>query len=81
MSQSEQSVKCASEQLMTQNWEEINTLTEKLKEANELKQNLQNQLDAYQQKGDLICLDCTQFSDRLRFQTPYLLFQFNVQAT
>ena len=52
MSQSEQSVKCASEQLMTQNWEEINTLTEKLKEANEQKLSLQNQLDTYQQKGE-----------------------------
>ena len=51
MSQSEQSVKCASEQLITQNWEEITTLTEKLKEANEQRQNLQDQLDMFQQKG------------------------------
>ena len=51
MSQSEQSVKCASEQLITQNWEEITTLTEKLKEANEQRQKYQDQLDSFQQKG------------------------------
>ena len=51
LTQSEQSVKCVSEQLISKNWEEISTLTEKLKQANQERQKLQTELEEYQAKG------------------------------
>ena len=52
LTQSEQSVKCASEQLISQNSEEITTLTAKLKKANEERQKVQTELEDYQSKGE-----------------------------
>ena len=51
LTQTGQSVKSASEQLMTQNTEEIGTLTEKLGVANEERAKLQHELEQFQSKG------------------------------